>query len=227
MDNTPSMTGAEAVIRCLEAEGVTDVFGLPGGAILPLYDAWAHHDHTIRHYLVRHEQGAGHMAQGYATRHPQGRRRDRDLRPRRHQSGDADRRCLPGLHPDRLHHRPGADRLIGTDAFQEADITGHHHADRQALLAGQATCATCRGCSRRRSISPAPAGRPGADRRAQGCAAGVVRLRLPAPGRHARYKPSRHGHPKQIITAAEAILAAERPVLYVVAAVTQASTRPS
>ena len=63
---TTRMTGAEAVIRCLEAEGVTDVFGLPGGAILPLYDAWAACDHSIRHYLVRHEQGAGHMAQGYA-----------------------------------------------------------------------------------------------------------------------------------------------------------------
>src|SRR6201988_408405 len=60
------MTGAEAVIRSLEADGVTDVFGLPGGAILPLYDAWAACEHTIRHYLVRHEQGAGHMAQGYA-----------------------------------------------------------------------------------------------------------------------------------------------------------------
>src|SRR5438094_1194043 len=60
------MTGAEAIIRCLEAEGVTDVFGLPGGAILPLYDAWAACEHSIRHYLVRHEQGAGHMAQGYA-----------------------------------------------------------------------------------------------------------------------------------------------------------------
>src|SRR5204862_4942613 len=60
------MTGAEAIIRCLEAEGVTDVFGLPGGAILPLYDAWANVEHGVRHYLVRHEQGAGHMAQGYA-----------------------------------------------------------------------------------------------------------------------------------------------------------------
>ena len=47
------ITGAEAVIRCLEAEGVTDVFGLPGGAILPLYDAWAHFEHGIRHYLSR------------------------------------------------------------------------------------------------------------------------------------------------------------------------------
>ena len=59
---TTRMTGAEAVIRCLEAEGVTDVFGLPGGAILPLYDAWAACDHSIRHYLVRHELLALHQA---------------------------------------------------------------------------------------------------------------------------------------------------------------------
>ena len=60
------ITGAEAVIRCLEAEGVTDVFGLPGGAILPLYDAWANVDQASATILVRHEQGAGHMAEGYA-----------------------------------------------------------------------------------------------------------------------------------------------------------------
>ena len=60
------MTGAEAVIRSLEAEGVDICWGIPGGAILPLYDAWMRVEHTVRHILVRHEQGAGHMAQGYA-----------------------------------------------------------------------------------------------------------------------------------------------------------------
>jgi acetolactate synthase-1/2/3 large subunit len=60
------MTGAEAVIRSLEAEGVEICWGIPGGAILPLYDAWSHVEHGIRHVLVRHEQAAGHMAQGYA-----------------------------------------------------------------------------------------------------------------------------------------------------------------
>ena len=119
------ITGAEAVIRCLEAEGVTDVFGLPGGAILPLYDAWANFDHTIRHYLVRHEQGAGHMAQGYARATGK--------------VGVAIATSGPGRHQPR--HRRIADAyldstpivcitgqvqtyLIGTDAFQEADITG-------------------------------------------------------------------------------------------------------
>ena len=59
------MNGADALLRSLEAEGVEVVFGLPGGAILPTYDAFARGT-TIRHVLARHEQGAGHMAQGYA-----------------------------------------------------------------------------------------------------------------------------------------------------------------
>src|SRR5690348_18461514 len=59
------MTGADAILRCLEAEGVEVMFGLPGGAILPLYDAMARGT-TVRHVLARHEQGAGHMAEGYA-----------------------------------------------------------------------------------------------------------------------------------------------------------------
>ena len=59
------ITGADAVLRSLEAEGVDVVFGLPGGAILPIYDALAQGT-TLRHVLARHEQGAGHMAEGYA-----------------------------------------------------------------------------------------------------------------------------------------------------------------
>src|SRR6478609_5730185 len=60
------LTGAEAVIRSLETCGVEICFGIPGGAILPIYDALASTGTTIKHVLVRHEQGAGHMAQGYA-----------------------------------------------------------------------------------------------------------------------------------------------------------------
>src|SRR6188472_3562007 len=59
------MNGADAILRCLEAESVDVMFGLPGGAALPLYDALARGT-TVRHVLARHEQGAGHMAQGYA-----------------------------------------------------------------------------------------------------------------------------------------------------------------
>ena len=58
------LTGAQALIKSLEHEGVDTIFGLPGGAILPVYDPII--DSSIRHILVRHEQGAGHMAEGYA-----------------------------------------------------------------------------------------------------------------------------------------------------------------
>src|SRR5438128_12337300 len=58
------MTGAQALIKSLEMEGTEVMFGLPGGAILPVYDPII--ESPIRHILVRHEQGAGHMAEGYA-----------------------------------------------------------------------------------------------------------------------------------------------------------------
>lgn len=59
------MTGAEMVIQALKDQGVTDLFGYPGGAVLPIYDE-LHQQSDVRHYLVRHEQGAGHAAEGYA-----------------------------------------------------------------------------------------------------------------------------------------------------------------
>lgn len=59
------MTGAQALVRALEDVGVTDIFGMPGGAILPFYDPLFASE-KIRHVLVRHEQGAGHAAEGYA-----------------------------------------------------------------------------------------------------------------------------------------------------------------
>src|SRR6185312_10018657 len=63
--DSATITGAQALVRSLEELGVTDVFGIPGGAVLPLYDPLF--DSTkVRHILVRHEQGAGHAAEGYA-----------------------------------------------------------------------------------------------------------------------------------------------------------------
>ena len=62
----PEISGAEAVVRSLEKLGVTDVFGIPGGAIMPFYDELMAST-SIRHILVRHEQGAGHAAEGYAA----------------------------------------------------------------------------------------------------------------------------------------------------------------
>ncbi|WP_349680008.1 thiamine pyrophosphate-binding protein, partial [Hyphomonas sp. UBA3592] len=62
---TLTMTGAEIVITALKEQGVEVMFGYPGGAVLPIYDALYNSD-GIRHILVRHEQGAGHAAEGYA-----------------------------------------------------------------------------------------------------------------------------------------------------------------
>ncbi len=62
--STETLTGAQSLVRALEQVGVDVIFGIPGGAILPAYDPLF--DSSIRHILVRHEQGAGHAAQGYA-----------------------------------------------------------------------------------------------------------------------------------------------------------------
>ena len=64
MSTNGKMNGGQALIKALEMEGVDTIFGLPGGCILPVYDPII--DSPIRHILVRHEQGAGHMAEGYA-----------------------------------------------------------------------------------------------------------------------------------------------------------------
>jgi len=63
-EETKVLTGAQALVESLERVGVDVVFGIPGGAILPAYDPL--YDSKIRHILVRHEQGAGHAAEGYA-----------------------------------------------------------------------------------------------------------------------------------------------------------------
>ena len=62
---TETMSGAEMVIKALQDQGVEHIFGYPGGAVLPIYDAMFHQD-KVKHVLVRHEQGAVHMADGYA-----------------------------------------------------------------------------------------------------------------------------------------------------------------
>ena len=101
------MNGADAILRSLEAEGVDVVFGLPGGAILPTYDAFARGT-TIRHVLARHEQGAGHMAEGYARASGRVGVAIATSGPGRDEPRHPDRRRVDGLDAARLHHRPGA-----------------------------------------------------------------------------------------------------------------------
>ena len=93
------MRAVDAVMECLKAEGVDVVFGLPGGANLPTYDAFV--DAGIRHVLVRHEAGGGHAAEGYAKATGKRRRLARHLRPRRDEPRHADRRRDDGLGPRR------------------------------------------------------------------------------------------------------------------------------
>src|ERR1700719_1722931 len=117
-----SMTGASILWECLEREGVQHVFGYPGGAILPAYDALK--GSNIHHILVRHEQGATHMADGYARASGQGGVAVAT-------SGPGATNMVTGIATAMLDSSPVVcitgqvgSKLIGSDAFQETDITG-------------------------------------------------------------------------------------------------------
>ena len=117
------MTGAQAVIRSLEALGVTDVFGLPGGAVLPLYDSLMDAD-ALRHILVRHEQGAGHAAEGFAAASNQ-------VGVCIATSGPGATNLVTAIADAYMDSVPMLaitgqvfSHLMGSDAFQEADIVG-------------------------------------------------------------------------------------------------------
>ncbi len=116
------MTGAEALLKTLEAHGVSTIFGHPGGTIMPVYDAL--YDSPIQHILVRHEQGGGHAAEGYA-------RVTGGLGVCMATSGPGATNLVTALADAMMDSLPVlaitgnvARPLIGTDAFQEADITG-------------------------------------------------------------------------------------------------------
>ena len=116
------LTGAQALIKSLEMQEVEVLFGLPGGAILPVYDPII--DSPIRHILVRHEQGAGHMAEGYAQ--VTGRPGVAMVT-----SGPAATNIVTPLCNAYMDSTPivvitgqVASTAIGTDAFQECDTTG-------------------------------------------------------------------------------------------------------
>src|SRR5712672_1696872 len=117
-----TMSGASILWECLEREGVETVFGYPGGAILPAYDALKHS--KIHHILVRHEQGATHMADGFA-------RAGGRVGVAVATSGPGATNMVPGIATAMLDSSPivcitgqVGSKLIGSDAFQETDITG-------------------------------------------------------------------------------------------------------
>ncbi|MBO1902128.1 acetolactate synthase large subunit [Leucobacter weissii] len=208
------MTGAEAVVRSLEALGVTDVFGLPGGAVLPLYDTLAN-DHQLRHILVRHEQGGGHAAEGFAA--ASGR-----VGVCIATSGPGATNLVTAIADAYMDSVPLLaitgqvfSHLMGSDAFQEVDIVGvtmpitkHSFLVKRAEDIPGAIAA---------AYQIASTGRPGPvlvdiTKDAQEKEVDFVwdpQVELPG------YRPITKANSKQIQAAAELIADATRPVFYV------------
>ncbi|GAA1056848.1 acetolactate synthase [Agromyces luteolus] len=213
--NGPEMlTGAEAVVRSLELIGITDVFGLPGGAILPVYDPLLD-SRRLRHILVRHEQGAGHAAEGYASSTGK-------LGVAIATSGPGATNLVTAIADAHMDSVPMLaitgqvfSNLMGTDAFQEADIVGitmpitkHSFLVKRAEEI-PATIAA--------AAHIASTGRPGpvlvdiTKDAQQATFAFSWPPKLDLPG----YRPITKAHGKQVLAAAQLIAEAKRPVLYV------------
>jgi acetolactate synthase-1/2/3 large subunit len=208
------MNGADAILRCLEAEGVEVMFGLPGGAILPLYDAMARGT-TVRHVLARHEQGAGHMAEGYA-------RASGRVGVAIATSGPGATNLVTPIADAWMDSTPlvcitGQVRsfLIGTDAFQECDITGitipivKHSWLVQDVEELPHTLKAAFHVARTGRCGPVLVDVPRDIQEAELDFSYPETVSLPG------WKPPRRGHARQIAAAAQAVAAAERPILYV------------
>jgi acetolactate synthase-1/2/3 large subunit len=208
-----TMTGAQSLVESLERVGVEVIFGIPGGAILPAYDPL--YDSKIRHILVRHEQGAGHAAEGYA--HVTG-----GVGVCMATSGPGATNLVTAIADAYMDSVPivaitgqVASKSIGTDAFQEADIRGitfpvtkHSFLITDPREIPHAIAA---------AFHLARTGRPGpvlVDIAKDALSAQTEFVwpeELDLPGYHPVEKP----HSKQIREAARLIAAAQRPVLYV------------
>ncbi|QSR27462.1 acetolactate synthase large subunit [Nocardioides aromaticivorans] len=208
-----TMTGAQSLVRSLEAAGVTDIFGIPGGAILPAYDPLM--DSSIRHILVRHEQGAGHAAQGYASASGRvgvcmatsGPGATNLVTP----IADAHMDSVPMV---AITGQVGAS-MIGTDAFQEADIRGITMpiTKHNFLVTDPAEIPV----KIAEAFHIASTGRPGpvlvdvTKSALQATTSYAWPTEVTLPG----YRPVTRPHAKQIREAARLILESRKPVLYV------------
>ena len=208
------MLGSDAILRSLEAEGVEVCFGIPGGAILPLYDAIARGT-TVRHVLARHEQGAGHMAEGYA-------RASGRVGVAFATSGPGATNLVTPIANAWMDSTPlvcvtGQVRrsLIGTDAFQECDITG-------------ITIPIVKHSWLVQEVEELPHVMKAAFHIARTGRCGPVLVDVPRDVQEAPidfeypdavdlpgWRPPRRGHARQIKEAASRLAAAERPILYV------------
>src|SRR5574344_2118126 len=124
MMNNDKISGSEALMRSLEAEGVDTIFGYPGGSIMPVYDALFDHTDRIKHILVRHEQGAAHAAQGFA-------RVCGKVGVCLVTSGPGATNTITGIADAMMDSTPiiviagqVGKAVLGTDAFQEVDLVG-------------------------------------------------------------------------------------------------------
>jgi acetolactate synthase-1/2/3 large subunit len=208
------LTGAQAVVRSLELLGVTDVFGLPGGAILPVYDPLMDAE-DLRHILVRHEQGAGHAAEGYAAASGK-------TGVAIATSGPGATNLVTAIADGYMDSMPMLlitgqvfSTLMGTDAFQEADIVGitmpvtkHSFLVKNAADIPGAIAA---------AYEIASTGRPGpvlvdiTKDAQQEEAPFHWPPKIDLPG----YRPVTKAHGKQIQAAAQMLTEASKPVLYV------------
>jgi acetolactate synthase-1/2/3 large subunit len=208
------MRAVDATLAGLKRAGVDAIFGIPGGPVIPLFDA-LYDDPAIRTFLVRHEQGAGHMAEGYAK--VTGR-----VGVCTATSGPGATNLVTPITDAYMDSVPlvaitgqvGASR-VGTDAFQEADIVGitlpvvkHSYLIKEARELPQALA---------EAIHLAQSGRPGPvlvdvcvdqwAKEVEDVGPGVPRMRGYAP-------PVCAGHPRQLAAAARALVAAKRPMIY-------------
>ena len=208
------ITGGDAILRSLEAEGVDVMFGIPGGAIMPTYDAMARGT-TVRHVLARHEQGAGHMAQGYA-------RASGRVGVAIATSGPGATNLVTPIADAWMDSTPlvcitGQVRstLIGTDAFQECDITGitmpivkHSWLVQDAGEIGEVMAAAFH-VARTGRCGPVLVDVP------RDLQEALVDFSYPEQVDLPGWRPPAKVHPLQIREAARAIAHARKPVLYV------------
>lgn len=225
MSDVERITGAEAIVRSLENLGVEEVFGMPGGAILPTYDPLL--DSKLRHILVRHEQGAGHAAEGYAISSGK-------VGVAIVTSGPAAMNTMTALADANMDSVPilvitgqVAGNMIGTDAFQEADVVGASMPiTKHSVLVTEAAEIPSRIAE---AYYIASSGRPGPVLVDIAKSAQVDTLdfswppKMDIPGYRVPTKPSK----KQIRAAAKAIAEAQAPVLYVGGGVIRADAAAS
>jgi acetolactate synthase-1/2/3 large subunit len=208
------LTGSGAVLRSLKNLGITDVFGLPGGAIIPFYDELMA-DTDIRHILVRHEQGAGHAAEGYAAS-------SNRVGVAIATSGPGATNLVTAIADAYMDSVPMLaitgqvfSTLMGTDAFQEVDIIGiTMPITKHSILVKDPADVPAAIAS---AYHIASTGRPGpvlvdiTKDAQQNSAPFIWPPKLDLPG----YRPVTKAHGKQILAAAEMLAVAKRPVFYV------------